>query len=108
MNNCNLTQKENGDFYINDVKINTKIFEEEMIEYNIEEKDSIIDHLIDWISEATTDKKMMIEDLKYIIETKEKNDDLFFSSIMTNEYVFKSDNEGAFNDICQEILDLTN
>jgi len=105
MKQYNLIYKDNN-LFINDIKINDEIFEKELSDYKIEEKESMIDNLIDWISEATTDKEMMKDDLKYIMETEERDDDLFFSSISTNKYVFKSDNEGTFNDICQEILKL--
>ena len=89
---------------INDKVIDDKVFQ--AVEYDIRETDNLVDDLIDWIGEATTDKEMMKDDLKYIMETEERDDDLFFSSISTNKYVFKSDNEGTFNDICQEILKL--
>ncbi|KKK76300.1 hypothetical protein LCGC14_2865010, partial [marine sediment metagenome] len=88
---------------INRVLINDKIFQEEMVDYSPRSREDLIDNLIDWISEATTDKEIMKSDLKYLMGLK---DEYIFSSISTNDYISKSDDEETFNEICKEILKL--
>jgi len=106
MKNYNLDITEKGVF-INDTLINEDIFQEEKVNFSVVERDDQIDHLIDWIGECGRDRKndkfLMKEDLKYLINQK---DDYLFSSILTNEYVCKSDNLEDFNDVCKEILKL--
>ncbi len=99
--------KENG-VCINTILINEKIFQEEMHEFAPIEREDQIDHLIDWISECGADKEkdknLMKEDLKYLIKL---TDEYVFSSISTNEFIAKSDNEERFNLICKDILKLS-
>lgn len=92
-------------YYINDTIINNKIFDEEMFDYVIKEREEIIDNLIGWISEITSesDKTLMKDDLKYLMSLK---DEFIFSSISTNDYVAKSDNEPEFDEICEQLLEL--
>ena len=89
--------------YINDIEINDKIFNEEKSDYEFIEREEKINDLIDWIGEIErgSDKPLMKEDLKYLINMKDK---YIFSSILTNKYILKSDNEERFNEICKEIL----
>lgn len=99
--NLNITEKR---VFINDTLINEKIFQEEKIDYSPREREDQTDHLINWISEAEgNDLDLIKEDLKYLINLDDK---FIFSSISTNEYICKSDNEEEFNKICKEILDL--
>jgi len=107
MEKYNLEIREKGVF-INETLINEKIFSEEMVDYSPREREDQIDHLIDWIGEATgsdraNDLYLMKKDLKYLINLK---DEFIFSSISTNEYICKSDDEEGFNEICKEILEL--
>jgi hypothetical protein len=88
---------------INGTKINEKITQDELCDYRLLDREDLINDLIDWISEATTDKDNMKYDLKYLMSLP---DDYVFSSISTNEYIAKSDNEERFNEICEEILKL--
>jgi hypothetical protein len=85
--------------------IKEKIFQEELINYRLIEREVLIEDLINWISEAQNEsyKYLMKEDLKYLINLK---DEVVFSSISTNEYIAKSDNLKEFNNICKEILKL--
>ena len=99
-----LERRHNG-VYIDNTLINESIFDEEKIDYSVVYREDLIDNLIDWISEATNDKYMMKEDLKYLMNL---NDELIFTSISTNEYICKSDNEKEFNKICKQILNLNN
>ena len=94
--------KENG-VYIEEVKIKESIFQEEKVDWSLREREDLIDNLIDWISEATKDKLVMIEDLRYLISLK---DEYIFSNISTNKYIAISDNKEEFDNICQEILEL--
>lgn len=108
MKNYTIGYKGN-DFYINDTKINNDIFDKELVDYKPEEKENFIFNLTHWISECTnSDKSLMLEDLKYIIKAKERDQDYFFSSVLTNEYILKSDDEIAFNQMCEDILKLNN
>jgi hypothetical protein len=91
------------DMLINGTKINEKITQDELCDYRLLDREDLINDLIDWISEATTDKDNMKYDLKYLMSLP---DDYVFSSISTNEYIAKSDNEERFNEICEEILKL--
>lgn len=72
---------------IDGIKINEKIFDEEMIDYTLIEREDQIDHLINWISEAhdrPSDLYLMKEDLKMLINW---DCEYIFSSISTNEYI---------------------
>ena len=81
---------------INDKMIDDSIFQEEKVDFVIIDREDQIDHLIDWIGEAKgNDKEMMKEDLKYLISI---SDEFILSSILTNEYLRESEQEG------QEIL----
>lgn len=92
---------------INMVVISDEIFQEEKHEYTAIEREDQIDHLIDWIGECgqdrQSDKELMKEDLKYLIGLE---DDYLFSSISTNDFIAKSDDEENFNRICKELLEL--
>lgn len=92
----------NNSTYIDNILINDKIFDEEMFEYRVEDKDDLIDNLIMWIGESkSSDRQLMKDDLKYIIGL---NDEYIFSSISTNEYVSLEDSN--FKELCEELLEL--
>lgn len=93
-----------GDYQINDIMINNKIFDEELYPYRIEEREEIINNLVMWISQTTKDKGLMMEDLKYLINLPNK---YVFSSIETNEYIAISDNKEEFDKICFDLLELS-
>ena len=90
-----------GDIVINDIIINPEVFDEEHSVWKIEEREDLIDTLIDWISEATKDKEAMKDDLKYLIKC---TDEYMFSSVATNNYVLKEDDEEEFNEACLEVI----
>ena len=94
--------EEVGDnFYINSNKIPSEIFNEEKVEYRIEDRETLIDNLIMWISECKTpDKQLMKDDLKELISI---DDEFILSSISTNDYLYG--NSERFNEECQAILD---
>jgi len=73
---------------INDKEISDDVFQ--AVEYDIRERDNLIDDLIDWISEATTDKEMMKDDLKYLMSINEK---YIISSLSTNEYLTEEEGQ---------------
>lgn len=91
-------------FNINNISLNEKIYQEEMSEYEPRDREDFIDNLIDLISEATRDKDIMKEDLKYLISL---DDEIIFSSISTNDYVAYYDNPDKFNSICENLIKLT-
>lgn len=106
MNRLNIN---NNGVEIDGILINDKIFQEEKVNWTVTDKETQIDHLIDWIGECgsdrQSDKYLMKEDLIMLI--KKGNDganQTFFSSVSTNEYVFWD--EDRFNEICDEILKL--
>ena len=94
-------------YYIINNETNEKTYidndlDNENIRWRIEDREDLIDNLIDWISEAkSTDKYLMKEDLKYLMKL---DDEYIFSSITTNEYIAKSDNKEAFNNICNDFI----
>jgi hypothetical protein len=92
---------------INGIPINEEIFNQEKVDYRITDREDQVEHLCMWISEAgqdrENDKRLMLEDLKYLCKLE---DEYIFSSISTNEYIAKSDDEERFNEICEEILKL--
>jgi len=97
---------ENGEVIINDVVISQEA--EEKVGYCLREREQQINDLYKWIGEVTgsdraNDLYLMKEDL-YYLESLE--DEFVFSSISTNEFIAKSDDEENFNSICKEILEL--
>jgi hypothetical protein len=101
--NHNIKIDEKG-CWIDNTLINEKVFQEELSDYTIREREDFIDILIDWIGDAhdrPNDLYLMKEDLKMLIN---KTDEFMFSSISTNEYIFSDDED--FDEICEEILKL--
>ena len=97
--------KETGNFYsINGIELKEEIEHEELSNYQIRDIEDFRDNLIDWISEATKDREIMKEDLKYLFT---KVDKFMFSSIITNEYICFSDNPDRFNEIAEEFIQLS-
>ena len=93
-------------YQISDIEIADEIFDRELFDYQIRNREDLIDDLIDWITEAReSDKYLMKEDLKYLMSL---TDEYVFSNILTNEYIAKSDNEEEFNKICFDLLELNN
>lgn len=94
-------------YKINDVLISNQIFDKELFDFSIVEKNEFIERLIDWISETRNDndKQLMKDDLKYLINLSDK---YIFSSISTNEYIAESDNKELFNELCNELIKLNN
>lgn len=91
-------------YTINDINMinNKEITEEkkEEVGYQIEEVSEFVDILIGWISEATRDKELMKDDLKYLMTL---DDQYIFSSRSTNEYVAYSEDPEEFNRIAEEL-----
>lgn len=86
------------------VEIPDEIFDNELFEYRIIDRESFIrDDLTMWIAEAKdeSDKTLMLDDL---IMLSELNDDYIFSSISTNEYIHS--NSPEFNKTCEELIQL--
>ena len=101
MNIAKYVIEEKGDnYFINDIEIPDVIFNEEKVEYRIEDRETLIDNLIMWISESkTSDKELMKDDLKLLINL---DDEFVLSSISTNDYLYG--NSERFNEQCQAIL----
>lgn len=95
--------EEQGDnFFINGVEIPNEIFEQEKTDFEIVDRESFINDLINWISECkNSDKELMKSDLKDLIKI---DDEFILSSINTNYYLHSNSEE--FNNKCEEILEL--
>ena len=84
------------------VVINEKIFDEELFEYKICERESIINDLMSWIPEAKgSDRQLMRDDLAYLLTLE---DEYIFSSISTNVFIGIGDSN--FNELCEQLLEL--
>lgn len=84
------------------VKLNSKIRQEDLHEYSIVHRESFIDELTRWITEArSSNKVLMKQDLEMLMGVE---DDYIFSSNSTNSYITKSDSE--FEQICEELIKL--
>ena len=86
---------------INGIKLNDKIREEELHEFYIIHRDSFIDELIGWISEATRDKELMKSDLKMLMSW---NDEYILTSHLTNHFIGQESSE--FEETCKELLEI--
>lgn len=100
---------DNGDFFIHKigdggVKINEKIFDEELFDYRIVDRDGVIDDLTMWISEtkSASDKQLMKDDLKDLLSW---NDEYVFSNINTNEFIGENTPEW-FNSTAEDLIEL--
>ena len=92
------------DIVINNVVIDSIIFDKELVTYKLEDRSELIEMIEDFAREATgNDLELMKDDIEYL---NGLNDGLVFSSISTNEYVAFSDDAYNFNAICKEILEL--
>ena len=56
-----------NDREINGIEIDDSIFDDELTDFTIVDRDELIDDLISWISEATQCKDMMKDDLQYLM-----------------------------------------
>ena len=83
------------------ILIKEKIFDEELFEYKIADREDLVQDLIQWISESSNQKDLMMEDLKMLLTWE---DDYIFSSISTNEYVRQKDSQ--FDDLCKKLIEL--
>ena len=86
---------------INGIKINDKIREEGLHEFSIIHRDSFLDELINWISEARQDKELMKQDLKELMNW---NDEYILTSNSTNHYI--GVNSDDYEETCTELLEL--
>ena len=89
--------------WIGDTLINEKIFNEEMSDYAIKDKETEEDNLFMWIAEtkSDSDKLLMKRDLR---DLQDYEGEYFLSSISTNDFLFPDDPE--FHIECDKILKL--
>ena len=91
-----------GEDTINGIKINERIQQEELFEFEIRHRESFIEELIRWISEArSSDKELMKDDLQELMKVE---DEYILSSVSTNNYLYKGCAE--FENTCKELLEL--
>ena len=86
---------------INGIKLSDKIRAEELHKFSIVHRDSFVDELIRWISEASKDKELMKADLKELMTWE---DEYILISNSTNHYM--GENSSGFNETCKELLEL--
>ena len=92
------------DGYVAYTKIHEKIFNEELFEYAIVDRDDLIQNLIGWIAECkNSDKEKMMTDLRLLMMLEDK---YIFSSFSTNKYVYQGHPE--FHQTCEDLLTLNN
>jgi len=91
---------------INGIKINKKIFQEELSDWTIRHRESFIDELFGWMGEALragrTDAELMKNDLFMLNDWE---DEYIFINISTN--IYAGEKQERFNEICEELLELT-
>ena len=89
--------------FIDNILINEKIFQEEMSDYGVRDKETEIDNLIMWIGESKSDsdKYLMKNNLRDLMNYE---GEYFLSSISTNDFLFPYDTE--FHEECEKILKL--
>lgn len=91
-----------GEDSINGIKLNEKIEQEDLCEYVIRHRESFIEDLISWISEArSNDKQLMKNDLQMLLKVE---DEYILSSISTNSYLYHGC--AKFENTCKELLEL--
>ena len=86
---------------INGIELDEKIRDEEVHEFSIIHRESFIDELINWISEARTDKGLMKKDLKELMNW---DDEYILRSNSTNHYI--GVNSDDYEETCIELLEL--
>jgi len=85
---------------INGISINEKIRDEQLFEYEIRDREDFINTLIDWISEADGENKiMMMDDLELLMAV---SDEYILSSNSTNSYLYVGCDE--FDETCEALL----
>lgn len=99
----NVAINENG-VVIAGVQINEGIFQEEKVDWRVEDRVNLIISISHWLSESPkkSDKALMLQDIEYLASIQDK---YVFSSIVTNEYIAQSDDPTMFYDICRTILE---
>jgi len=90
-----------GDDKINGVSLSEKIRNEELHEFYIVDRESLMEDLMRWIGESTQSKELMKQDLEMLMKL---DDEYIFSSNSTNDYIDK--NDSRFDDTCKELLEL--
>ncbi len=81
--------------------IQEKIFNEELHEYKIIDREDFLEDLMRWIGEGSEDKQLMLDDLKLLMSI---TDDYIFSSVSTNDYIYQGCSE--FDSTCKELIEL--
>jgi len=85
----------------NEVTIEDKVYEQDLFEYGIVNREDLLEELMGWISEDSKDKLLMMEDLKMLMKVP---DDYIFSSGRTNEYIYQESAE--FDETCEKLIEL--
>jgi hypothetical protein len=95
----------NSKITVDSVSINEVIFDEEIVEYKIIERDEEILCLYEHLSGSSRtehDKNLIKIDLNFL---QHLDDEYVLSNVLTNEYISPSENTERFNEICQEFLE---
>lgn len=94
----------NNNLFINDVEIDDSIFDGDIAEYSVSDREDFIDNLYLWIAEAKQTGRYtgdMEEDLLYLLKC---NDEYILKSVSSSGVIAFSKEPETFNSYCQEIL----
>ena len=87
-----------------ETSIEEEIFDNELSEYRVANREELKDRILDSISEASgNSRELMKDDYEYLTSL---DDTFVFESTLTNDYIAKSDDESTFNEICEDILNI--
>ena len=89
--------------WISNTLINEKIFQEEMSDYAIRDKETGIDNLIMWIADSKSDNDKLLMK-RYSRDLLNYEGGYFLSSFSSNVFLFPYDTE--FHEECDKILKL--
>jgi len=97
--------KVDGEFFtvINNITIDESIFDEEKVDYILENRQSLLNYFNELVTEVQgSEKQLVIADIEYL---KKLNDEYLLTHITTDEWISPLEDTKKFNDACTEILD---
>lgn len=92
--------------YVDDVRIHGDVFSEELVGYKVEDKEDLLETLLDWISEASpSDRLLMVQDFMMLRGDEFRYDEYILSSISTNYYLSRHVHPEVFDQVCEDMLE---
>ncbi len=94
---------------VTSVDIHGSVFDEELSDYLVSDRESRVVDLVHWLAEATgagrdADFALMKEDLLYLWSC---DDEFVLEAFATNGFIAKSKNPEKFNNICADLVALS-